>query len=327
MPNIALTTYCNLHCPYCFADTMIKTEDIKNITLEQFKKTLDWIGDANDKIGLIGGEPTLHPQFMEILQIINEYNKTAIGEPHFVLFTNGIYLDKYIQYLPNNMDILINVNQPEAMTVDQHNRLINNINILYKLRWLNTINGSGKVTIGCNICEQIDNYDFIWNITKKFNIQEIRFSVTAPTLKNQLLNKDLYYNNMKSKFIDFVADAIENNVRLNPDCNQIPPCYFDEEELRMISEVAVDGFIDYPKCEPVIDITPDFKASNCFGAYGLINCEDFNNLQEIERYMLFKIMCPKILANNSGKCSECDKFKKMQCQGGCLAFSNYKHLA
>ena len=161
MANIAITTYCNLHCPYCFANTMIKTEDIKNISLNQFKKILNWLGEDNDKIGLIGGEPTLHPQFKEILKITEEYTKKCEHKPHFVLFTNGVYLDKYIQYIPSNMDILINVNQPQSMTTAQYANMIKNIQTLTKLGWTNTINTFNKVTIGCNICQQIDDYKFI----------------------------------------------------------------------------------------------------------------------------------------------------------------------
>jgi uncharacterized radical SAM superfamily Fe-S cluster-containing enzyme len=34
MANIALNNYCNLKCPYCFAGTMIDTNNNKNITIE-----------------------------------------------------------------------------------------------------------------------------------------------------------------------------------------------------------------------------------------------------------------------------------------------------
>ena len=119
MANIVLTTYCNLHCPYCFADKMIKQEDIKNIDLVQFKKILNWL-DGGGRIGLIGGEPTLHPQFKEILEIISNYNQ----DTEFILFTNGIYLEQYIPCLPKNLSILINLNQPQAMTTQQYLAMI-----------------------------------------------------------------------------------------------------------------------------------------------------------------------------------------------------------
>ena len=44
MPNIAITKYCNLKCPYCFAEDMIAEEQTKAITLDQLTKILNWLG-------------------------------------------------------------------------------------------------------------------------------------------------------------------------------------------------------------------------------------------------------------------------------------------
>ena len=63
MANIAITNYCNLKCPYCFADDMIH-DDNKNMSLENYVKILRYLIQYNETdIGIIGGEPTLHPQF------------------------------------------------------------------------------------------------------------------------------------------------------------------------------------------------------------------------------------------------------------------------
>ena len=41
MANIAITTYCNLHCPYCFANEMIETEQKNNIEISRFKEIVN----------------------------------------------------------------------------------------------------------------------------------------------------------------------------------------------------------------------------------------------------------------------------------------------
>ena len=71
MANIAVTTYCNLHCEYCFAHTMI--EEMGNpIDLDQFRMILNWIARTpQNHIGLIGGEPLVHPHIDEIFKEVN----------------------------------------------------------------------------------------------------------------------------------------------------------------------------------------------------------------------------------------------------------------
>ena len=320
MPNIALTTYCNLHCPYCFADTMIQTESIKNISLDKFKDICDWI--LKDKpqeqighIGLIGGEPTLHPQFKEILSITEEIfiNRNCKG----VLFTNGVYLEKFLPYIPEGLHILININTPKAMNKEQWEKLISTLDEIYSLGWFKT-----KVTIGCNICMEIDDYDFLWEIVDKYNIRIVRTSITAPTKEEYKKDKDKYYNTMLPKFLNFVNSAKEHCVKLHRDCNWIPKCYYNNiEDLKKVNEVCEKENRVVPHCGPVVDITPDFTASACFGAYQIVDCNLFKKYSDLEYFLLNKIIMPKFINNCTGKCSSCKEHELFMCQGGCLAFS------
>jgi sulfatase maturation enzyme AslB (radical SAM superfamily) len=42
MSNIAIVNYCNLKCPYCFAEDMIKEENTF-MSLDDYNKLLDFI--------------------------------------------------------------------------------------------------------------------------------------------------------------------------------------------------------------------------------------------------------------------------------------------
>ena len=325
MPNIAITTYCNLHCPYCFADTMINTEDIKNISLEQFEFTLKWLertpkNQSAIMLGLIGGEPTLHPQFKEILKLSDQFLTKNKG--HGILFTNGVYLEQYLPLLPADMDILLNVNTPTAMSKEQWDKLNKTLQKLYLYGWL----GTPKTTIGCNICMEIDDYSFIWNIVDKYNIKHVRTSVTAPTKEKYKKDKDAYYMTMIPKFMEFVKEADKRGISLGRDCNFIPYCYYENpNDLKLVQKVLEIPFGRelQPHCGPVIDITPDFMASACFGAYELVNCSKFENYEQLNYYLFNKCIMPKFMKNNLGKCKDCEKHELLQCQGGCLAFSSY----
>jgi uncharacterized radical SAM superfamily Fe-S cluster-containing enzyme len=87
---IEVTDRCNLTCPTCYA--MSSPHYGRHRTLEEIEQMLDIIV-ANegqpDVIQLSGGEPTIHPQFFEILDI-------AKTKPirHLMINTNGIRIAK-----------------------------------------------------------------------------------------------------------------------------------------------------------------------------------------------------------------------------------------
>ena len=77
--TLNLNTTCNLHCKWCYN----QEKQHKLLKFELFVKFYDDIIKNNvTSMTLIGGEPTIHPQFVEILR------KLEKQEVH--LFTNAI---------------------------------------------------------------------------------------------------------------------------------------------------------------------------------------------------------------------------------------------
>jgi 7,8-dihydro-6-hydroxymethylpterin dimethyltransferase len=108
---IEVTDKCNLSCPVCYADSGvaevsgITSQRRKHRTLEQIEEMLDAIV-ANEGepqiVQLSGGEPTIHPEFFEIMDL-------AKSKPikHLMINTNGIriandksFCDRLSRYLP-----------------------------------------------------------------------------------------------------------------------------------------------------------------------------------------------------------------------------------
>lgn len=308
MANIILNNYCNLDCPYCFADKHIKETDKENINLEQLEKIINFIG-ADKRVGLIGGEPTLHPQIGEILNYLN--NKFKNTDNKWVIFTNGIELYKIIKYFNTNHGMcLININHPDVVGKEKWKNIIKSLSLFKQNNLL------GCVTIGINLYPDLKSFDYIFNIAKFFDIKNIRVSYVAPTKQYEVDNKDIYYLNGKEQFLNFCKQAKELNISIGLDCNKIPICYFSEEEKILVKEVCreINTF-----CNPVLDITPDFKAASCFGTYNLIDLSNFKDVEEVNRYFLFNKYYHLTQINRSfGKCKDCDD---LICQGGCLAFA------
>lgn len=87
---LEVTDRCNLTCPTCYAGSSPTYG--RHRTLEEIKKMLDTIVKNEkepDVVQISGGEPTIHPQFFEIL----DYAK-SLPIRHLMLNTNGIKIAK-----------------------------------------------------------------------------------------------------------------------------------------------------------------------------------------------------------------------------------------
>jgi hypothetical protein len=100
---LEITERCNLKCPICFAESSPNKGTFR--TLESIKFMLDNIV-ANEKepdiIQISGGEPTIHPQFFDILDMVK---KTPTK--HIMVNTNGLkiatdkeFVKKLAKYKP-----------------------------------------------------------------------------------------------------------------------------------------------------------------------------------------------------------------------------------
>ena len=119
---IEINDVCNLTCPICFADS--SPQKSRNRTLEEVGVMLDTLvaSEGNpDLVQISGGEPTIHPQIVEILQLC----KTKPIR-HVMLNTNGIRIARdpsfvaelaklkpgfevYLQFDSLNRDALVNI--------------------------------------------------------------------------------------------------------------------------------------------------------------------------------------------------------------------------
>jgi hypothetical protein len=101
--QLDLTSFCNLNCPNC-ERSMGQAPCKEYISLEQIKKFIKESKELKSKwkaISLIGGEPTLHPQFFEALNIIKQY-KDINPSCFIIVWTNGYgnRVNKILSKLP-----------------------------------------------------------------------------------------------------------------------------------------------------------------------------------------------------------------------------------
>lgn len=321
--NIIINDFCNLKCPYCFAEEF--NANSATMTVEQFSEVLDWMRNNNVcDLNIVGGEPTIHPHFEEILELYNKYLEEFNASS--IIYTNGIELEKYIPKLHRNTTILINTNSPEQIGETKWNKLMSTLDELNRNGLLNNrYNANAKITLGCNIyTDDFSTYDYIWDLVDKYNLNCIRISICFPANDSYYIcHRDEYYQKMKNVFMQFQYKALEKHVRLLLDCSQIPSCYFTGDELAIIytTSIPMDNITN--GCGLIPCILPNLNVAPCFSERGFDNFQkpyrDFNNVNEIYEHLYINHV-KNIKENFMDKCEDCILKEYEVCHSGCLGF-------
>jgi MoaA/NifB/PqqE/SkfB family radical SAM enzyme len=314
MANIALLNRCNLKCPYCFANDYTESKG-DDINVDTFLELLDFVAPDRE-VGLIGGEPLLHEKIDTFLEILdNDYRFRAV-----TLFTNGIYIDKHIDYLKSpNLIILINVNSKEQIG-KLFDKVDNGIELLINQGMKNSI------TLGINIYKENQDFSDILYLAKKYGIKKIRVSVVIPQDKSE--GGINYFYRMKNTLLSLCRELKEIGACPYYDCNAVPECIYTDEETEFISSLPFNS--EYEReifmgkrsvCSPVIDIYPDKTATRCFGCYdNKVKIEDFKSILDIRNYFFMQIDSRLVHNYSRKECKDCYKHKTFGCFGGCLCY-------
>ncbi len=110
LANVDLTSRCNLACPVCFADANRHSYDLSfDQILETLRRLRAQCPAPAFAVQFTGGEPTVHPRFLEIVA-----SAKALGFSHIQVASNGLKLadpefarrarDAGVQYVYLQMD-------------------------------------------------------------------------------------------------------------------------------------------------------------------------------------------------------------------------------
>jgi len=107
--EIDITYNCNLKCLNCDrsckqaeSEERMSVEQLKKFIKESIEQKRKW-----EKIRITGGEPTLHPQILDIIQLLLSYKKNFSPETRIQLVTNGFGLKvkNVLRIIPSEIEI------------------------------------------------------------------------------------------------------------------------------------------------------------------------------------------------------------------------------
>ncbi len=320
MANLFLTRKCNLKCPYCFADEFVNKEN-EEYTMENFHKAINFIKTMpGERLGFIGGEPTLHPKFKEMLDYVLKDDE--IG--HFIIYTNGLELHKYIDDLKfRKVNMLINCNPPADLGEKRFNRLKENITLLKE-------KGIRNFNLGINLYSKDMDYSYIFDLLKISGNHQLRFSTALPNSDKEEMDDPLKsFMDFKPFLFQFFEDCIKNEIVPNNDCNAIPQCLLTPEDKKTQLKLAMlskeyrvpDTITTAHTCNPVIDILPDLTAVRCFGLskYMKASIEEHKNMENLRNYFINQIDLYARLSFVSEGCNAC-KMRMLNRCGLCFTY-------
>ena len=311
---------CNQKCPYCFASEFVNIRK-NDISFENFVKALNFIlteteDQRHGRIGIIGGEPLLHPMFEKFMNYLIDSEDVK----KITIYTNGVLIEKYIDVILNDkIGLLINVNSPDNVGIENFKKTEKAIDLL-----VNKYNKRNRLTIGLNIYDNID-YSFFIELADKYKIPRVRLSIVVPAY-GQTKNGFEHFIVLKNKVLEVTKSLLLRDIKYGFDCNWPVQCMWTEEEVEdlklmgLCSEYCDLIPLSYSRCSPVIDILPDLKAIRCFGLSDKTKMpiNQFNSITDLRQYYLTNIDSALLQDPLLDKCYECDLFK-CKCYGGCLA--------
>lgn len=311
MPNLVLTTSCNRACPYCFASRTMSQLGSQEMAFREVVRIADLIAASKRNfVSLLGGEPTMHTRFMEILEYLLERRMDV------TVFTNALCEPSTIEAITRlrqlqRVKFIVNVNAPE---IDDHAGR--------QEAFLRAL--PGNCDISHNICLYDRPFDFLVGLVERTGLRKrrVRISLAQPIAEkeNRFVDpKD--YGPVVGHLVDLAEALLPRGVRLNLDCGW-PLCIFTDEALGRLRRTGADlKFV----CQTALDFAPGGVAWTCYPlmsvsrrTWGWQDGIDGLNDAFLEENRKLRS------SNGNGAgifdaCRGCVHLEQGNCDGGCLA--------
>jgi len=309
MANIIFNSHCNRRCVYCFSH--LNDREPTLLSLDNLTFICDFLDRSHKKkVNVLGGEPTLHPQFDLFLEYL--FSRGFVVH----VFTNGMMPDKVLEALQvliakrglerRRLKFIVNVNEARFRLESESRNQDKTFSLLKDF-----------ATLSFNIFETGCNLDFLVQlIREKQLIPEIRLGLASPVdgKGNDFLPPGSYAE-IAAKISAFSDLCQAHAIDLVLDCG-FPLCIFNDAELgKLYKHKTQLKFV----CRPIPDIDPELNVFHCYPLSGYFpqKLNQFRDLEDVQRYFhsLLERNVPQ--AGIFEACGNCEHLRRGMCAGGC----------
>lgn len=306
MLNLFINYDCNLSCDYCFAKNLGKNHPLR-IGEAEFERFCKWLEKSRTHfLGILGGEPTVHPLMPQMLERLYSQGITV------ALFTNALYKDEELTQTISacTANIVVNCNDPGLYTKQQVNRRAHNLDALTK--------AGAHISFSKNFSPENVQYEYLLDYCRTYGVTNIRYDVSRPSGvgENRYFSLD-GSREVADMLLRFVRECEENGILTGLDC-PLPACLFEPGDLEWLREHSMRF---EAVCQPSLDVHTDLSVSYCLPLHRIMHPDVTETAGEWELLQHFasnvRPLREQLPAAPLG-CGQCRKFGA-QCQGGCLA--------
>lgn len=321
---LTINKNCPLSCDYCYA----KGTDQKIMSIKLVKESINFLNDLGVNYAIIsGGEPSIHPNFLEIVSLLHKSGLKIILNTNAIAFADKHFLNETLE----RGDVIFNL----SLKAVSREKFIKNtgIDLFDKhIAGIKNIVESESINIFSTVlCENmINDFDKIIEIGKNLNIGKI----LAPFPYPAYLNNSIYTDGMltPAQIADFIHENYEKIINDNEIIFDLrlpmPFCSFPEGfwDNNLENLIIRTGCLARGGRTITIDRNGDIFPCNvlCWPAIGRLG-KDFHTAREFIRYKkdaqkiidLYK----KINSLPMEECQNCQYFLK--CRGGCPLLWKY----
>lgn len=270
-----------------------------------FLKTLDFLARSGiHEVRLLGGEPTLHPDFLWMVE-------QSIRKGYaVVVFTNGILAHRVLlslrKFNPGRVKVVVNVNDPDFQPA---RRFESQARMWAQLR--------GSCMLGFNIHTLNPHMGFLLDLVDEFNLcRSIRLGLAHPCLNatnKSLLPKE--YAPVGERVSEFFQEARLRKIHIAFDCGFVP-CMFP----RQFIDALGPDLHTLSNCGPIPDILPDGTAAYCYPLASLSRCsvDEGESASSLKKRLEASVRTYRRIGIYQ-ECLSCQLRDRGICSGGCLS--------
>lgn len=303
-----ITEACNLSCSYCFSKEMLSGK----MDIHTIENILKWAKtNTVSKMPICGGEPTIHPDFDEILSLFSQYKMETYFASNFT-----IPLNRFDNYHANIVKkVFAHYTEQHQHQRKLHEQFISNI--LYSKE------KEIEVILRVNIFDELPVWNIWWQLLDITGINQINIALTFPN--NAQNNTHVSVENMKS-CINSICELMEkaklDNIALNF-AKPLPVCLFPAAfQKRVLTDTNLSPLchIHHNNYTNNVAITSDLNLIPCLGLFKYHQKFDFTQNWEQVTDLCANIVQPLLNTPLMDNCTSCFLFDTKLCQGSCLSY-------